>query len=356
MATLVVPESKLIWILCMANETSLFKVNSELFGSENWGQRSDKVDDHQTHTEPHVAILMCTYNGERFLPVQLASIEHQTHRHWSLHISDDNSQDLTLDLLLNARDRMGDARIKITQGPRKGFVANFLSLTCSKEINADYFAWCDQDDIWCEDKLEVAIKWLETVPQDLPALYCGRTEMICESGRHAGHSPLFTRPPSFVNSLVQSIAGGNTMVFNQAARSLLQEAGTNAIVPSHDWWAYQLISGCGGLVFYDPVPTILYRQHGDNLVGSNSTWAARLVRIRMVFAGRFSDWNEQTINALDSMRHRMDKEHISALEHFKAARKQSLPFRVLSCARAGIYRQTFFGNLGLAFAILIRKI
>lgn len=304
----------------------------------------------------HVAILLGSYNGERFFSEQLASLARQRHGDWILYISDDGSADRTLELLEAERSKWGDNRLKVLQGPGRGFVANFLSLVCCEDIQADFFAWCDQDDIWCDDKLEVALAWLKTIPEDTPALYCGRTEMICESGLYAGLSPLFTRPPHFANALVQSIAGGNTMVFNQAARALLQEAGANLAVPSHDWWAYQLVSGAGGVILYDPEPKVLYRQHDENLVGANSSWAARLVRMRMVFSGRFCEWNEQTVSALESMQHRLNLESRNTLGYFKSARNKTLPGRLLDCLRAGIYRQKLLDNLGLILAILLKKI
>jgi glycosyltransferase involved in cell wall biosynthesis len=304
----------------------------------------------------HVAILMGTYNGERFVSEQLASIARQKHPDWTLYVSDDGSKDNTLGLLEIERSSWGDDRLTVVQGPKRGFVANFLSLACREDIQADFFAWCDQDDIWCDDKLEVAVAWLKTIPEDTPALYCGRTEMICESGLYAGHSPLFKLPPHFSNALVQSIAGGNTMVFNSAARALLQEAGANLAVSSHDWWAYQLVSGVSGVIRYDPEPKVLYRQHDENLVGANSSWAARIGRMRMVFSGRFCEWNEQTVNALESMQHRLSQEHRATFEHFKVAPNQALLARLLSYLRAGIYRQTLLGNLGLILAIFLKKI
>jgi glycosyltransferase involved in cell wall biosynthesis len=303
-----------------------------------------------------VAILMGTYNGERFLSEQLASIARQKHPDWTLYVSDDGSKDNTLGLLEAERSSWCDGRLTVVQGPKSGFVANFLSLACREDIQADFFAWCDQDDIWCDDKLEVAVAWLKTIPEDTPALYCGRTEMICEFGLYAGLSTLFKLPPHFSNALVQSIAGGNTMVFNSAARSLLQEAGADLAVPSHDWWAYQLVSGVGGVIRYDPEPKVLYRQHDENLVGANSSWAALIVRMRMVFSGRFCEWNEQTVNALESMRHRLNQGPRSAFGYFKAARNKTLPWRILDCLRSGIYRQTLLGNIGLIFAIVLKKI
>lgn len=306
--------------------------------------------------DDHVAILMATYNGARFLNEQLASILRQKHSAWTLFISDDGSSDKTLEIAAEMCCRGDGRRAEVFSGPQRGFSSNFLSLVCRPEIQANFYAWSDQDDIWCEDKLEVAVAWLRTIPSDTPALYCGRTEMIGESGLYVGRSTLFTRPPSFANALVQSIAGGNTMVFNNAARALLQEAGDNLVVVSHDWWAYQLVSGAGGLVQYDPEPKVLYRQHDRNLVGANSSLGARVARMQMVFQGRFREWNERTVNALSSMQHRLTDESRSTLGHFKAARNQPLHERILGCLRAGVFRQTLLGNLGLMLAIIFRKI
>ncbi|MGY2137194.1 glycosyltransferase family 2 protein [Pseudomonas reactans] len=310
---------------------------------------------HDLHTAK-VAVLLCTYNGEPFLAEQLDSFERQTHPNWTLVVSDDGSQDATLSLLKNYGKNWGGERLKVVRGPNRGFAANFLSLTCRDDIEADFFAWSDQDDIWTDDKLEVALAWLQTVPKDVPALYCGRTQLISEVGAHLGFSPRFCLPPGFPNALVQSIAGGNTMVFNQAARNLLREAGADLSIPAHDWWAYQLISGVGGIIHYDPEPKMLYRQHSENLIGSNSGWSARLVRLRMVFQGRFYEWNEQNIRALESMEHRLCDEHLATLARFKTARGQTLFRRVLGIRLAGLYRQTFMGNLGLTLATLLKKI
>lgn len=303
-----------------------------------------------------VAILMCTHNGDSFLAEQLSSIERQSYTNWTLTVSDDESKDGTLELLRSFSESWGGERLRVLAGPGRGFVANFLSLTCRADIEADFFAWSDQDDVWDEDKIQVALTWLKTVPEHIPALYCGRTRLVSEFGRAVGYSPLFCHPPSFSNALVQSIAGGNTMVFNHAARELLCEAGADLNIPSHDWWAYQLITGVGGVVCYDPEPKMQYRQHDENLIGSNSSWAARLVRLRMVFQGRFFEWNEQNINALEAMQHRLCEKHKVTFVLFKDARRQTLLKRLLGMRLAGLYRQTFLGNLGLVLAALLKKI
>jgi len=303
-----------------------------------------------------VCILMCTYNGARFIAEQLASLERQSHKNWTLAVSDDGSQDQTLEILDTFSRHWASDRVKVVAGPKKGFACNFLSLTARDDINADYYAWSDQDDVWREDKLQTALTWIATIPQDTPALYCARSEIIDDIGANKGFSPLFTRPPHFSNALVQSIAGGNTMIFNQAARRLLQEAGSEISVPSHDWWAYQLISGAGGVIRYDPQPSVMYRQHNANLIGSNASWCARLKRIRMVFQGRFNGWNTQNISALETMGHRLTREHAQRLADFKYAQRQRLLQRIASVRRAGLHRQTPLQNLALALAVLLKKI
>ncbi|POA55194.1 MULTISPECIES: glycosyltransferase family 2 protein [unclassified Pseudomonas] len=299
---------------------------------------------------------MCTYNGEPFLAEQLDSFERQTHSNWSLMVSDDGSLDGTSKVLEGYRNRWGHNRLMILEGPKRGFAANFLSLTSQAHSDADFLAWADQDDIWNDDKLEAALAWLQTVPAHRPALYCGRTELVGETGTHLGYSPHFRLAPSFCNALVQSIAGGNTMVFNQAARTLLCEAGADLKIPAHDWWLYQLITGAGGVVHYDPEPKMKYRQHTENVVGNNSGWLARLIRLRMVFQGRFHEWNEQNIQALDTMHHRLSSDNQMTLAHFKRARKQKILRRISGIWLAGLYRQTLLGNFGLILATVMKKI
>ena len=303
-----------------------------------------------------VCILMGTYNGEAFLADQLLSIENESHTNWRLIISDDGSTDSTLTIAKSFQDKWGSDRLEIRAGPQQGFCTNFLSLACDPTIQADFYAFSDQDDVWMVDKLARALAYFDTVNnEDLPRVYGSRTQLVDEHLTPIGYSPLFALPRSFRNALVQSIAGGNTMVFNQRAKMVLEKTGLQQVV-SHDWWLYQLIKGVGGVVFYDPQPSLLYRQHNGALVGHNCGFKAKLDRIFYVFNGRFKAWNTLNYQALIAVRHVLTIDNQVILESFNRLRGARFKDRVRLLEVCGLYRQTWQGTLSLWLATLINKI
>lgn len=302
-----------------------------------------------------VAILLGTYQGEDYLSEQLDSFEKQTHSNWRVYVSDDGSRDGTLSILETYQRTWSKERLSIYSGPKSGFAANFMSLIDNSDCQADYFAFSDQDDIWEEKKLERALQWLEDIPSDTPALYCSRTKLVDKHNREIKLSTLFSKKPTFSNALIQSLGGGNTMVLNKAARELL--CGTRGHMPdiSHDWWAYMVVSGCGGYVFYDAVPNVRYRQHEHNLMGTNLGLQGRFMRIRMLRQGYFRRWNDRSIAALRVMNNKLTPGSRNILGLFARARRKSLIPRLIGLRRSGIYRQTLLGNLGLLVAAVFGK-
>lgn len=301
------------------------------------------------------AVLLTSYNGALFLPQQIKSIKKQTYSNIKIFVSDDGSQDATLQILEQESLQWAPENFYILDGPKKGFGANFMSLICNESISADYFAFCDQDDIWEEDKIKKAITILKEIPEDTPALYCSRTRLIDDTGKDLGLSPLFKKTPSFKNALVQCIAGGNTMVLNKAARNLLSAA-KNAQIYSHDWWAYLLITGAGGKVIYDSAPSMCYRQHTKNVLGRNNNFWGRLHRIRLLLKGNFYNWNTKNLIALNQYRNLLTFENQKILDIFIAVREKNLLPRLIGMRKSGIYRQTFLGNCGIFFALICKKL
>jgi len=299
--------------------------------------------------ESHVTILMATYNGESFLVEQLNSIINQTHKNWTIIASDDGSNDNTVSIL----KKYG---LEIHHSQRQGFAANFLSLISKARTDSSYYAFADQDDVWDINKLSRALTKLSSIPKGTPALYCGRTHLVDKNLMNQGYSTLFKKAPSFKNALVQSIAGGNTMVLNSEALALLKQTPNYNSIVAHDWWAYLLISGAGGSVHYDDTPYIHYRQHHGNLAGSNVSWLARLHRIRMLFKGQLKDWIDLNNNNLLAISHLLTPENKLILDHFQEIRRSRFIFKPIKMALCGIYRQTFYEQIGLITGAFFNKI
>lgn len=297
---------------------------------------------------------MGTYNGGKYIAEQLDSIQTQTHQNWRLIVSDDGSTDNTLDIVKNYQIAWGAAKLEIRQGPQNGFAENFLSMACDPSIKADYYAFSDQDDVWLPEKLERAILRLANGP-DAAQIYCGRTIYATEQLKQYGLSPDFAHPPSFRNALVQSIAGGNTMVFNQKAKALIEKAGC-VDVPSHDWWAYILVTASDGIVHFDNEPLVVYRQHPNGLVGENQSFGAKLERARMVFNGQLQKFISQNCSALSSCSHLINTNNHIWLQVFEKMRASHAKDRFRLLEICGLYRQTWRGTLTFLLAAVLRKL
>ena len=304
-----------------------------------------------------VSIILGYYNGNKYLKEQIQSILRQSHQNFDIFISDDHSS-VAPDMNILGLTTEEAKKVHITtQANNLGFCKNFLITLAKVDKPSDYFAFSDQDDLWHPDKIENALKLLSQHPEDKPAVYCSRTNISDETGHTVlGMSPLFKKTPSFSNALVQSIAGGNTMVFNRAARDIIVRSTTNTQVVSHDWWCYQIITGTGGVVLYDTNPSLNYRQHQENLVGSNDSWFARLTRVRYLWEGKLRTWNDINLTALVKNRDQLTLDNQHLLDLFITMRQSSLCKRLYLMKRARLYRQTILGNIGLLVAIFFNKV
>jgi glycosyltransferase involved in cell wall biosynthesis len=302
-----------------------------------------------------ICILLCQFNGARFLEQQLRSIDTAAFASAHVMVSDDGSTDDSLAIakrVLSTKNLSFEA----LEGPRHGFAENFRSAIAAAGDTFDFYAFCDQDDVWHADKLPVAAAAILQHPAGLPVLYGSRTRMTAENGEVIGLSPLFARPPSFNNALVQSIAGGNTMVMNRAAFVLLKRASANVRFVSHDWFAYQMITGAGGVLIMDQTPHIDYCQHGNNAVGSNKGIRAGFKRLQAALAGRFSSWNNVQLGALHANRTLLTQKACAILDAYAQARQASFFVRLRALHQFGVYRQTLKGTLSLWAACLLKRL
>lgn len=324
--------------------------------------QSPVVDTTASGVAPVVHVLLATYNGEGFLRQQWASLEAQQGVRIVLHIADDGSRDGTVPLLQQLQARASGAirQVRWVHAPPRGSATRSFLLLLDDAVHAfpdaRWFAYCDQDDVWLPRKLAVAHAVLARHGQDVPALYGGRTLAVDENEREVGLSPFFPRPPSFRNAVAQNIMGGNTMLMNRAAALLVADAAHLDVV-LHDWTTYQLVSGAGGFIHYDPQAFVRYRQHAHNVVGSSLGWRARWDRAQRMVRGDFRAWNDRNLTALARHAQRLTEANRAVLQSFQRARAAGTPWgRVAWLRRSGVYRQKPSEQLMLWLACVLGRL
>jgi glycosyltransferase involved in cell wall biosynthesis len=299
-------------------------------------------------------VLLATYNGAHFIDEQIASIARQDVSRINLLASDDGSTDSTVEILRRWKTLWTKGDFHIFEGPRRGFADNFRSLALREAGSADYAAFSDQDDIWDADKLSRSAALIE---QDKgPAITFGRTRVVDAAGRPRGLSPLFRRPPSFRNALLQSIGGGNTMVLNRAAFVLLRESCHRTIFVAHDWWAYLICSGAGGSVRYDPVPHLSYRQHGENAVGANTGLGAQFGRLRHLAGGGYAGWITRNLDALARCDYLLTPDARAAADELRVIKSARGLAAAMGFRHSGLYRQSRIQDAILTVAAMLGKL
>lgn len=232
-----------------------------------------------------VQVLLSTYNGETYLKEQLDSILNQKNVTVKLFVRDDGSSDGTVDIL-RAYAALHE-NIQYLCGENCGVVASFFRLFELSDPDADFYALSDQDDVWDEDKLSTACQKLEQMRKAkspkkkkndslirsfaTPLLYCCNAwntddalNPFPESMQTIGKELI----PDFRNALIENIARGAGIVFNQALMSYIRISMPRDIY-MHDWWLY-LVASCFGEVYYDSAAHYKYRQHAGNALGAAS--------------------------------------------------------------------------------------
>ena len=294
---------------------------------------------------PRVEILLGTRNGARWLPGQLASIGLQSAVDWSLTVSDDGSTDGTRDVVSAFGSREKSRNISINTGPCAGSAANYLGLIGASDRRAQYTALADQDDVWQPGRIARAIGFLERFDPSIPCVYASRTWEIRQDGSRQRASRRHKHGPCFQNALLQNVLAGNTIVMNQTAMDILRSALIPAQgVPFHDWWIYLLLSGAGAQIVMDDAPTVFYRQHESNLIGSPSSVLAATSRIKGVVSGTYGNWVASNLAAIGQNKCLLTNTSRIQLDRFQTAMARTPVVKGWSLANSGAFRQTRLGN------------
>lgn len=233
-----------------------------------------------------ITILLATYNGEKYIEHQLDSLFAQTYTNWRLLIRDDGSQDETLSLVHKyQKEYPGKITLMVNKGTNKGSLQNFSALLQAAG-DAEYIMFCDQDDEWKSDKIELTLSKMKEREKkegtNCPIFiftnfqYVDEKMNVIESKKNFEINRIHNF--GFSQLMAQNPVYGCTTMMN---RALTDVVGT--IPPQadyHDHWI-ALVAAAFGELCYIKEKTVLYRQHGNNVSGSfdNDSFSKRLHRI-----------------------------------------------------------------------------
>lgn len=233
---------------------------------------------------PAVDILLSAHNGERYLPALMDSLLAQDYPSLRILIRDNGSRDSTPSIVRGYAGR--DGRVRFLNDPGDGqtedfgYRDSFMKLLASDDT-AQYYAFCDQDDVWMPDKVRLGVEALEKAGGGRPLLYTSSVVFCDGDLNRTATPPAPSKAPPFEQSLFYNAALGFTILMNRPLRDLvLRFEGKCRGIP-HDKLAVQLALLFGGYVA-DPRRTALYRRHGATVTtttgsaaGLLKTWIAK---------------------------------------------------------------------------------
>ena len=218
-----------------------------------------------------IAIILCTYNGAQYLSEQLESIIKQTFSNWTLYIRDDGSTDNTIEIIHNYL--LLDNRIIFCEklekhiGPQKGFIG---MLEC---VESELYMFCDQDDVWLPTKIQLSVDVYNDIYVKNPCkpIVVNTDVAVVDENLAVLESSHWLscrlNPDELKNYNYLAICcytQGNTMLFNNEAKKISFPYSGEFM---HDWWISTRVIKSKGIIKSIYIPTLLYRQHSNNVLG-----------------------------------------------------------------------------------------
>ena len=237
-----------------------------------WATGPEESGRGRMYSTDKIAILMATYNGEKYICQQIDSILSQTCKDWELYIHDDGSTDNTIAAVESYVEKYPDKIHLIDGKSTGGSKYNFFYMF--GQVEAPYYMTCDQDDVWLEKKIELTYDKMLTIEDkaDISCLVYTElrvvdSELNTIADTMSGYQSLDCHKRTINQFILQNSVTGCTMMVNRALRDKMLRITDIDNTIMHDWWAALVAAQFGKTAFIDE-PTILYRQHGDNSLGA----------------------------------------------------------------------------------------
>ena len=233
-----------------------------------------------------VAIIMSTYNGEKYLQEQIDSVIAQDNVEIDLYIRDNCSTDNTVCLLKNNTQKNSNIFIEY-DNLNLGFMKSFMKILVGIEKEYDYYAFCDQDDYWEKEKISKAIELISSYDntQNKPVVYYSNLKICDEKLNYMHTTKLDKRKKNLESLLLRNSIAGCTMVFNNAFFNIIKnKIDIDSLkIKSHDSFLVSICYSIGGIVICDNNSYIKYRKHNNNASGSTNSLTKRIIKELKVF-------------------------------------------------------------------------
>lgn len=304
----------------------------------------------------NIAILLASFNGEKYLHQQLESIVNQSYSNWILYIRDDGSTDKSVNII-NEFIAKHPSKIQLLTDEFKnlGSCNNFFHLL--KNVEADYYMFADQDDVWNPDKIEITINHFQKLEQKnkitKPLLLHTDLEVVDNNLITISKSFWQYQKMDIENGnkfnklLVQNIVTGCTTMFNKELKKKLSQLPQNVFV--HDWWIALVASVFGSIEFIE-ISTIKYRQHNQNVAGAkqsgNNHFIKRLFKLSDVKNGLKNSVFQANI-FLELYGNQLDNKTFEMLEKFSCLFNSNWFMRRFILLKYGILKSKLVRNIGL---------
>ena len=297
-----------------------------------------------------VAILLSVYNGEKYLAEQIESILHQSFRDFAFYIRDDGSSDSSVQIIRDYCAR--DPRILfIEDGKNLGYPACFHALT-NRDLPEDYIMFCDQDDIWLENKIDCMLEKLSPFDQEIAAYYAGY--IICDgNGIPTGRSPERNCGFTLRNTLFEVCGLEFTMAINRNALHFLQQHMPRTS-NSRGTWMSPMYAAFGHII-YDNRYVAKYRRHESAVTSDNMTFFGLwLWRLRHFFGGGFTSYQsmlQDFRNVFEPLCTESDQKFLQTF-----ASRHYFPSVIKKVFYPGRLRSRWTDELGLRAAFLLGRL
>ena len=236
-----------------------------------------------------IYILLATYNGEKYFSEQIESLLSQTYQDWKLWIHDDGSKDNTVQIIKNYTNKYPEKIFFLDDAISCGGAKeNFSYLLNNIDKDFDYIMFCDQDDVWLPNRIELflnEVKIQEKNNPNLPLVIFSDLTVVDDKLNIISNSMVKHQKlnPSIASSFellkCQNVITGCAMLLNKKAFEVSTPISKNVLM--HDWWIALIVSKLGKNIYLDE-KTILYRQHSNNVVGSKKV--SLLIILKKVFS------------------------------------------------------------------------